>query len=54
MLHAALLLIVLALAAAAFGFLGIAVTTVSIAKTLFFAVLALALITLVVGSRSPI
>ena len=54
MLHVALLVILLALGAAAFGFLGLAVTAVSIAKTLFFAVLALALISLVVGRRSPI
>jgi uncharacterized membrane protein YtjA (UPF0391 family) len=53
-LHAALILILLGLAAAAFGFLGLAVTAVSIAKILFFAVLAIALVTLVVGRRSPI
>jgi uncharacterized membrane protein YtjA (UPF0391 family) len=54
MLYAALILVLLGLAAAAFGFLGLAVTAVSIAKVLFFAVLALALISLVVGRRSPI
>jgi uncharacterized membrane protein YtjA (UPF0391 family) len=54
MLYVALLVILLALAAAAFGFLGLPVTTVTIAKTLFFAVLAPALISLVVGRRSPI
>jgi uncharacterized membrane protein YtjA (UPF0391 family) len=54
MLHIALVLALLALGAAAFGFLGLALSAVSIAKILFFAVLGLALISLVVGSRSPI
>ena len=54
MLHIALVLALLALAAAAVGFLGLALSTVSMAKILFFAVLGLALISLVVGGRSPI
>jgi uncharacterized membrane protein YtjA (UPF0391 family) len=51
---AVLLLALIGLAAAAFGLLGLAVTAVSVAKVLFFAALAIILISLVVGRRSPI
>jgi uncharacterized membrane protein YtjA (UPF0391 family) len=54
MLHYAVIFLVVALAAAFFGFGGIAASAVGVAKVLFAVFLILALSSLVVGRRSPL
>jgi uncharacterized membrane protein YtjA (UPF0391 family) len=54
MMQAALVFFLIALIAAIFGFLGIAVNVAHVAKLLCFASLALAVVSLVVGRRAPL
>ena len=54
MLHYAVVFFVIALVAALFGFGGIAAEAAGIAKILFFAFLAIAVITLLLGRRTPV
>jgi uncharacterized membrane protein YtjA (UPF0391 family) len=54
MLYWAAVFFLIAIAAGAFGFFGIAAGAVGIAKILFFAFLVLAIVSLVLGRRSPV
>jgi uncharacterized membrane protein YtjA (UPF0391 family) len=54
MMQAALIFFLIALLAAIFAFLGIAVSAAHVAKLLCFAFLALAAVSLVVGRRAPL
>lgn len=53
MLHYSVIFLVVALIAAAFGFGGIASTATEIAKILFFVFLAIFVISLLLGRRTP-
>ena len=54
MLYWAAVLFVIALAAAVFGFGGIAASAAGIAKILFFVFLVLAVVSLIFGRRAPL
>jgi uncharacterized membrane protein YtjA (UPF0391 family) len=53
MLHYAIVFLVIALIAAAFGFGGIAASAVGIAKILFFVFIIMAIFAFIAGRRGP-
>jgi uncharacterized membrane protein YtjA (UPF0391 family) len=54
MLYWAAVFFLIAIAAGAFGFFGIAAGAVGIAKILFFGFLVLAVVSLILGRRAPV